>query len=92
MKQHVLDHYRKTLDTYLASVATAFADVGQKSSAPHQREYLIASTASGLQLLAASASKALVDVSEAGKIGTRFEKFLKDSHHRLRHFKGGASG
>jgi len=88
MDQRVADQYRKTLNTYLASCLTAFGDVGQgQGSAPHLREYLVASTANGLQLLAASVAKAVGDVSHARNLETRLEDFVKDSHRRLQEFR-----
>jgi hypothetical protein len=91
MDPKISEQYRKTLDLYLGSVSKAFGDVGHKSAAPHLKEYLIASTANGLQLLAASVAKALSDVSEAGKLEAGFNKFLKDSHSRVQSFKEGSS-
>lgn len=90
MDQRIAEQYRKTLDTYLASVSKAFGDVGHsRGNAAQHKEYLVASTASGLQLLAASCSKALSDVAHADNLDASFQKFLKDSHERLRAFLGG---
>lgn len=88
MDQRIADQYRKTVDTYLASCLTAFREVGQaQGPASHVKEYLVASTASGLQLLAASCAKAVGDVSQARNLETRLDDFLKDSRRRLQEFR-----
>ena len=89
MDKRIADQYRKTLDTYLASVVSAFGDVGSGHGSPrHLREYLVASTSNGLQLLAASVGKAVGDVGQAGNLEKSLNQFLTDSQRRLKDFKG----